>query len=125
MKKLMLLILGIALFIGCSKDEQKAECGVVIAQTFRNDGGVQEKVSMVACSDAWRSIEGTNIPNSLLFKKGVPRSTATYLVSIKTDTVYIRYEPGPVPTKTIDSFKNIGYTPKVTIISGLEHIKWP
>lgn len=127
MRKMLLFTLSALLFAACSKDDQNqdSECGVVISQTARSDGGIQENVKAVGCGDTWRSLQQSALLSDLLFKKGIPRSTATYLVSIKADTIYIRYEPGPVPTKTIDSFKNIGYTPKVTIISGLEHVKWP
>lgn len=125
MKKLILFILTALMFVACSKDQDAIDCGAVITQTPRSDGGVQESVKAVACGDAWRSLQENSLPSELLFKKGVPRSTALYLVSIKTDTVYIRYVPGPIPRKTIDSFKNIGYAVRVSTITGLEHIKWP
>jgi len=129
MKKMLLFtLLCPALYLGCSKNDDNkniSDCGVVITQSLRNDGGVQERIGLVACGDSWHSLEGTNIQLALLFDKGEPRRSAPYLVAAKSDTIYIRYENGNVPQSTIDSFMNIGYTTKVATLTGLEHIKWP
>ena len=129
MKQILFTLLTLQVLYACSKDDDanksESDCGVVITQTIRNDGGVQEKIGLTACGDSWRSFDGTNIQLALLFDKGEPRAAATYLVATKADTIYIRYEGGSVPQPTIDSFLSVGYTTKVQTLTGLEHIKWP
>lgn len=128
MKKIILLgLLAITLF-GCSKDKSNvdSDCGVVITlDKRRTDGGIQETVGLVACGANWHSFDGVNMQGAaLLFNRGANRPAATYLVAMKTDTVYIRYESGNVPKTTVDSFTNIGYITKIATLTGLEHVKW-
>lgn len=131
MKKIILFtLLCPILYLGCSKDDDKAlsdsDCGAIIGlDQRRNDGGVQELNPAVYCGENWKYFEDLQIASSLKIKKGDTRQSATYLVATKTDTVYIRYQGGNVPQATIDSFVNIGYKATITTLTGLERIVWP
>ena len=130
MKKLLFTLLAASTLLACSKDENKAaagsDCGAVISfDKRRNDGGVIEKLYIVACGDEWQLYKDMTFQAAIKINKGETRPVATYLVATKTDTLYIRYESGSVPQHTLDSFVNIGYTTKIAALTGLEHIQWP